>query len=147
MSKNLIEKVPGGFRVDDLHLLRATCGCGSQSGPGGAGVGDCCSTYSRVQCQDRVVSFFAKAVTPYTSENYAWGYRIKKNEVEVEVVVHDTRRPKSFQFGGHYPPPLSSWQERGWEVISQFERPLDGTGEALPPNNPHGSGLPSGLPG
>ena len=52
--------------------------------------------------------------------------------MEVDVLVQDTRGPRLFPFGGHYPPPLSDWQERGWEILSQFERPLDGIGGRLP---------------
>ena len=44
--------------------------------------------------------------------------------MEVDVLVYDTRNPKDFKFEGAYPPPLSAWQERGWRVMDQFERPL-----------------------
>lgn len=128
----LIKKVQQGFQVDGLDLLRSNCGCGGLTGPGGAGVGDCCLTYSTVKKENHTVAFFAKAVTPNTTNNYEWGYRVKKGPVEVDVLVFDTRDPKSFPFGGKYPPPLSEWQKRGWEVLSQFERPLQGIGVKLP---------------
>ena len=44
----------------------------------------------------------------------------------------DTRGPKNFKFGGHLPPPLSAWITKGWTVVSQFDRPVEGTGEPLP---------------
>jgi hypothetical protein len=132
MITELIKKVHAGFQVDGLELLRANCGCGGLTGPGGSGVGDCCLTFSRVKQEDSKVTFFAKATTPNTTNNYEWGYRVKKGPVEVDVLVYDTKNPKNFQFGGKYPPSLSEWQKRGWEVLSQFERPLEGTGEKLP---------------
>jgi hypothetical protein len=132
MTEELIKKVPQGFQVDGLSLLRANCGCGGLTGPGGAGVGDCCLTYSVVKKENHTVAFFAKSTTPNTTDNYEWGYRVKKGDVEVDVLVYDTRQPKKFRFGGHYPPPLNAWKERGWEVVSQFDRALAGTGEPLP---------------
>jgi hypothetical protein len=27
---------------------------------------------------------------------------------------------------------VSAWKDRGWEIVDQFERPLEGTGEKLP---------------
>lgn len=45
----LIEKVKGGYIVDGLELLAANCVCGGLTGPGGAGIGDCCMTFSRVR--------------------------------------------------------------------------------------------------
>ncbi|MDD3580693.1 MAG: hypothetical protein PHW74_06700 [Desulfobacca sp.] len=132
MTGNLIKKVPGGYQVDGLNLLRANCGCGGLTGPGGAGVGDCCLTYSTVKHEDHIIAFFAKAATLNTRNNYEWGYRVKKDDLEIDVLVYDTRDPKTFTFGGQYPPPISAWQERGWEVLSQFERPLAGSGKQLP---------------
>ena len=126
------EKVKGGYRVEGLDLLRANCGCGGQTGPGGSGVGDCCLTYSTVKHEGNTIAFFAKGTTPNTTKNHEWGYRVKKGAVEVDVLVYDTRQPKKFTFGGHYPPPLTAWQERGWEVVSQFDRPMEGTGDPLP---------------
>jgi hypothetical protein len=132
MVENLIKKVQGGYQIDGLDLLRANCGCGGLTGPGGYGVGDCCQTNSTVRQENHTVAFFAKATTPSTKNNYEWGYRVKKGPVEVDVLVYDTRNPKDFTFGGKYPPPVSEWQARGWEILSQFERPLAGTGVKLP---------------
>lgn len=89
---------------------------------------DCCFTYSTVKHEDNTVAFFAKATPPRSKDNYEWGYRVKKGPVEVDVLVYDTRSPKDFKFGGTYPPPVSAWQERGWKVMDQFERPLRESG-------------------
>jgi hypothetical protein len=132
MVENVIKKVPGGYQVDGLHLLRGNCGCGGLSGPGGSGVGDCCLTYSVVKHEGNSISFFAKAVTPNTKNNFEWGYRVKKGAYAVDVLVYDSRDPKTFKFGGHYPPPISAWLELGWEVSFQFERAMEGAGERLP---------------
>jgi hypothetical protein len=131
MSEELIKKVHAGYQVDGLDLTRSNCGCGGLSGPGGYGVGDCCLTYSTVKQENHIVAFFAKATTPNTTDNYEWGYRVKKGQVEVDVLVYDTKNPKNFAFGGKYPPSLEEWQKRGWKVLSQFERPLEGTGVKL----------------
>jgi hypothetical protein len=132
VNAELIKRVPGGFLVDGLDLVRSNCGCGGLTRPGGSGIGDCCFTYSTVKQENHTVAFFAKATTPNTTENYEWGYRVRKGPVVVDVLVHDTRGPKKFPFGGKYPPPVSAWQNRGWEVLSQFERPLQGVGGRLP---------------
>ena len=34
------------------------------------------------------------------------------------------------KFGGAMPPPLSAWTGKGWAVISQFERPVEGSWRA-----------------
>ena len=122
---DLIREVPGGLQVDGLCLLKSCCSCGGRSKPSNYGVGDCCLTYSMVRQENHTVAFFAKATTPNTTNNYEWGYRVKKGLVEVDVLVHDTRGPKDFEFGGKYPPPVSEWQKRGWEILSQFERALE----------------------
>jgi hypothetical protein len=132
MSEVAIEKVPGGFRVDGLSLIRGNCGCGGLTGPGGAGVGDCCQTYSIVKKENNHITFFAKGTTPNTKNNFKSGYRVKKGAVEVDVMVYDSRDAKKFTFGGHYPPPLSAWQEKGWQVVQKMEEPLADTGMALP---------------
>jgi hypothetical protein len=132
MTQHLIKKVHNGYEVDGLELLRKNCGCGGLTGPGGAGVGDCCLTYSTVKLEGNKVSFFSKGTTPNTTDNYEWGYRAKKDGIEVDVLVYDTRSKKDFKFGGSSAPPVSAWKDRGWEISDQFERPLEGTGEKLP---------------
>lgn len=126
------EKVHGGYKVDGFELKSANCGCGGLTGPGGAGTGDCCFTYSRVKRDANTIFFFGKYTTPNTTNNYEWGYRVQKGDHIVDVQMLDTRGPKSFKFGGYEPPPLSAWKEKGWAVISQFERAVEGTGEPMP---------------
>jgi hypothetical protein len=128
----LVEKVHRGYRVDGFDLLRANCGCGGLTGPGSGGIGDCCMTYSTVKQEGNTVFFVAKGTTPNTTDNYEWGYRVKKDDAEVDVHVYDTKGPKNFQFGGTLPPKVSDWQAKGWQVVDQFERPLEGTGEPMP---------------
>jgi hypothetical protein len=127
----LIEKVYGGYRVDGLELLAGNCGCGGMSGSGYV-TGDCCHTYSQVKHDGNHVHYLGKTTTPNTSNNYEWGYRVTKGDAEVTVQMFDTRDPKTFKFGGHLPPPLSAWKELGWQVVEQYERPLEGTGEPMP---------------
>ncbi len=126
------EKVHGGYKVDGLELKAANCGCGGLTGPGGSGTGECCFTYSRVKVAGDTLKYFAKNTTPNTSKNYEWGYKVKKDGHEVEVQMLDTRGPKNFKFGGSPPPPLSAWTSKGWQVVTQYERPVEGTGEPLP---------------
>jgi hypothetical protein len=121
-----------GYKVEGLELRQANCGCGGMTGPGGSGTGDCCFTFSRVKQDGNTLMYFGKKTTPSTSNNYEWGYKVKKNNHVVEVKMLDTRGPVSFKFGGVEPPPLSAWQQKGWEVVSQFDRPVEGTGEPLP---------------
>jgi hypothetical protein len=132
MANPTVEKIHTGYRIDGLELVRANCGCGGLTGPGGAGIGDCCMTYSTVKREGNTISFVAKRTTPNTSNNYEWGYRVKKGDVEVDVHVYDTKGPKEFTFGGKMPPKLSEFQEKGWQVVDQFERPIEGTGEPMP---------------
>ncbi|MBM4286249.1 MAG: hypothetical protein FJ128_13550 [Deltaproteobacteria bacterium] len=131
MTQPLVVRVPGGYKVDGLELCAADCDCGGRPGPGG---GQCCCTFSRVKKEGGLISYFGKKTTPETTDNFEWGYQVRKagTELEVEVKMLDTRSPTAFRFGGVAPPPLSAWQERGWQVFNQFERPIIGTGEPLP---------------
>jgi hypothetical protein len=86
--------------------------------------GDCCFTYSKVSHQGSHLVYEGKATAPATQNNYEWGYRVLKGDMVVEVKMLDTRDPKDF-FAGCYPPPLSAWQEKGWEVAEVYERPLE----------------------
>jgi hypothetical protein len=128
----LIEKVKGGYKVDGLALLSANCGCGGLAGPGGSGLGDCCMTFSRVRHEGNSIQYVGKKTTPNTTNNFEWGYKVKKDGTEIEVKVLDTRNPAGFKFGGVDPPPLAAWQQKGWQVVDQFERAVEGTGEPLP---------------
>jgi hypothetical protein len=111
-----IERIPGGFRVDGLELRRGKCGCGGLGG-------DCCFTYSKVSHQGQTLVYEGKATAPSTRNNFEWGYRVRREGAEVQVRFLDTRDNKDF-FSGCYPPRLSAWQEKGWEVVEEFERPL-----------------------
>jgi hypothetical protein len=112
-----IEKCPGGFSVDGLVFRRGKCGC---SGMGG----DCCYTYSKVKKDGNTIIYEGKATAPSTSDNYLWGYRVRQGDVVVDVKMEDTRDNKDF-FSGSYPPPLSAFKEKGWQVEDEFERPLE----------------------
>ena len=78
------------------------------------------------------IIFVAKYTTPNTVMNIENGYRVKKGNVEVDVHVYDTKGMKNFKYGGAPPPPLEVWQGKGWEVVSRFERNIEGTGEPMP---------------
>ncbi len=117
----LIEKIPGGFRVDGLELRRGKCGCGGMGG-------DCCFTYSKVTHQGTVFNYEGKATAPSTNNNYEWGYRVRSGDAAVSVTMIDTRDNKDF-FSGCYPPPVSAWKDKGWEVEEEFERPLPEAGD------------------
>jgi hypothetical protein len=112
-----IERIPGGFKVDGLELRRGKCGCGGMGG-------DCCFTYSKVSHQGNNLAYDGKATAPSTHKNYEWGYRVRREGVEVEVHMLDTRDKKDF-FSGCWPPPVSAFKERGWEVAEEYERPVD----------------------
>jgi hypothetical protein len=71
--------------MDVLELGAANCGCGGLTGPGVSGVGDCCLTFSRVKHDSNAVSYIGKKTTLNTTENYEWGYKVKKDVAEVEV--------------------------------------------------------------
>jgi hypothetical protein len=111
-----IERAPGGFQVDGLEFRRGKCGC---SGMGG----DCCYTFSKVKRAGNTLIYEGKATAPSTTDNFEWGYRVRQGDVVVEVKMEDTRDNKDF-FSGFYPPPLSAFKERGWQVEEEFERPL-----------------------
>ena len=132
MSPVVVEKVYAGYRVDGLTLLQGHCGCSRLHGPEGTDSSDCCRTYSLVQKNGPIISFFATGVTSRTADNYKFSYRVKKGEVEVEVLMYDSRNPKQFVFGGFYPPPLSAWREKGWQVLQDKEEPLTDSKVLLP---------------
>lgn len=129
MVENLIKKVQRGYRIDGLDLLGAYCECGCSTGSNEDEVTDYCHTYSSVRKENNTVAFFAKATAPHSIDNYEWGYRVKKGPVEVDVLVLDTRT-RDLRFRGLYPPDISEWLVRGWQVLEQFERPLAG-GKAI----------------
>ena len=113
-----IERAPGGFSVDGMEFRRGKCGC---SGMGG----DCCYTYSKVKKEGNTLIYEGKATAPSTTNNFLWGYRVRKGDVVVEVTMEDTRDNKDF-FSGCYPPPLAAFKEKGWQVEEEYEKPMKG---------------------
>ncbi|HMK50123.1 MAG TPA: rubredoxin [Dissulfurispiraceae bacterium] len=111
-----IEKISGGFRVDGLELRGGKCGCTS--------VLPCCFSWSKVKRSGNTISFTAKSATPETTENFTWGYTIRKGDITVEVKFDDARDKKIYS--GFYPPRLNDWTDRGWEAISQMADREDG---------------------
>ncbi len=107
------EKIHGGYKVDGLELKAANCGCGGLTGPGGSGVGDCCMTFSRVKHEGNTVQYFGKKTTPNTTDNFEWGYKVKKGDHEIEVRMLDTRGAQKFKFGGSPPPPAVRLEGKG----------------------------------
>ena len=97
----LIEKMKGGYKVDGVALLAANCGCGGLSGPGGSGVGDCCMTFSRVKHDGNTIMYVGKKTSPNTTDNFEWGYKVKKDGTVVEVKMLDTRGARKIQIRGH----------------------------------------------
>jgi len=112
-----IERAPGGFQVDGFVLQRGKCGCGGMGG-------DCCFTYSKVKKDGNRLVYEGKATAPSTSDNFNWGYLVKKGDIEVQVDMQDTHDPKPF-FVGYSPPALTAWVDKGWQVISQYENPAE----------------------
>lgn len=114
MADLQIERAPGGFTIDGLVLQRGKCGCGGMGG-------DCCFTYSKVKKDGNRLVYEGKATAPSTTHNFDWGYVVKKGGFEVQVDMIDTHDPNPFYVG--YPPPaVSAWLDRGWEVVSQYEK-------------------------
>jgi hypothetical protein len=88
-----IDRIPGGFAVDGLEFRK----------------GD-----------GNTLIFEGKATAPSTTHNYVWGYRVRQGDIVVTVKMEDTRDNKDF-FSGCYPPPLSDFKEKGWQVEEEFE--------------------------
>ena len=103
-----IEKAPGGFRVDGLEIKGGKCGCTS--------VLPCCFSWSKVKRNGNTFTFTAKSASPETTENFTWGYTVKKGDYTVEVTFDDAKDKTIYS--GFYPPRLEEWIARGWEVIS-----------------------------
>ena len=104
-----VEKIPGGLCVDSLELMNGKCGCTS--------VLTCCHSWSKVKKSGDTVLFTGKTTAPGTQNNYNWGYTVKKGDITVEVRMEDARDKEIFS--GYYPPHLSEWIEKGWEVIQK----------------------------
>ena len=104
---DLIEKVPGGFRVDGLLLRSGKCGC--------TAVLPCCYSWSKVKRSAGAVTFAAKATGPETKQAFNWGYVVSKGTTTVEVFFEDDREKRIFS--GFYPPRLEDFLSRGWELV------------------------------
>ena len=105
----VVERIPGGFRVDSLDLKRGKCGCTS--------ILACCYSWSMVKQSGNKFVFTAKTTGPDTTNHFNWGYVVKKGDYIVEVSIEDARDKKIFS--GYYPPRLDEWIERGWEVAKK----------------------------
>jgi hypothetical protein len=115
MADIQVERAPGGFQVEGQVLQRGKCGCGGMGG-------DCCFTFSKVKKDGNRLVYEGKATAPSTTDNFDWGYVVRKGDVEIQVDMQDTRDPHPF-FAGHYPPSLQTWVDKGWEIVSQYEKP------------------------
>jgi rubredoxin len=105
----VVEKAPGGFRIDGLELKGGKCGCTS--------VLPCCFSWAKVKRNGSMFSFVAKADTPETKDNFTWGYTVAKDGYTVEVQFNDARDKTIFS--GFYPPLIEEWTGRGWHIIAQ----------------------------
>lgn len=111
----LVEKIPGGLRVDGLELRNGRCGCTS--------VLPCCYSWSKVKRNGNTFTFAAKITGPDTQDHFTWKYSVQKGDFVVEVFVEDARDKKIFS--GYYPPRLEEWIGLGWAVISEEGRRED----------------------
>jgi rubredoxin len=105
----IVEKIPGGVRVDGLDLKRGKCGCTS--------IIACCYSWSMVKQSGNRFVFTAKTTGPDTQDTFNWGYTVKKDDFTVEVSVEDAR--DKTLFSGYYPPAIEEWLEKGWEVTKK----------------------------
>lgn len=104
-----IAKIPGGFNVDGLALKSGKCGC--------TAVLPCCYSWSKVKQRGNTFQFSAKLSGPDSHDVFTWGYSVKKNDSVVEVLVEDARDKTIFS--GYYPPALSEWTAKGWELVNK----------------------------
>lgn len=105
----LIEKIPGGIRVDGLDLRTGKCGCTAAL--------PCCHSWSKVKRSGDSVKFTVKATGPETKANFTWSYSVRKGSTVVEVSVEDARDKTIFS--GFYPPRLEEWTGKGWEIVAR----------------------------
>ncbi len=105
----VIEKIPGGIRVDGLDLKNGKCGCTS--------VLPCCYSWTKAKISGNIISFSGKATGPESVELFNWGYTVRKHDLTVQVAMEDTRDKTIF--AGYYPPRLEQWTAKGWEVVSK----------------------------
>jgi rubredoxin len=111
-----VNKIPGGFRIDGLDLLKGKCGCTS--------IAKCCYSWSKVKKKGTAIEFEAKMTTPETQENFNWGYIVMKDGITVKVAVEDAHDKEIS--AGFIPPPVSVWKDKGWEIIEKTGERGDG---------------------
>lgn len=104
-----MKKIPGGFEVDGLKLLKGKCGCTS--------IAKCCYSWSKVKKTATTLSFIAKMTSPDTADTYNWRYTVQKDGVTVNVMVEDARDKEIYS--GFIPPSVKEWESRGWEVLEK----------------------------
>jgi rubredoxin len=104
-----VEKIPGGFSIDELPLKNGKCGCTT--------VLPCCYSWSKIRQKGNSFIFAAKLSGPDSQDIFNWSYTVKKEGFTVEVSVEDARDKKIFS--GYYPPSIEEWKYRGWEVVQQ----------------------------
>jgi rubredoxin len=105
-----ILRIPGGLRVDGLDLRGGKCGCTS--------IAKCCYSWSKVKKKgENLIEFTAKMTTPDTSEEFSWGYAVRKDGMTVSVSVDDAKDKTIYS--GFFPPALQQWEARGWEVMEK----------------------------
>ena len=111
-----INKIPGGFRIDGIDLLKGKCGCTS--------ITKCCYSWSKVKKKGSNIEFEAKMTTPETQENFNWGYTVTKDGITVKVVVEDAYDKEIYS--RFIPPAVSEWEKIGWEVTEKAGQRGDG---------------------
>jgi rubredoxin len=112
----LVEKTPGGFRIDGFDLRGGKCGCTS--------VLKCCFSWSKVKRSGNSFTYTGKADTPDTTENFSWGYTAKKGDYSLAVTFEDARDKKIFS--GFYPPRIEDLISLGWEIKTKSGERADG---------------------
>lgn len=105
----LIEKAPGGFRIDGFELRGGKCGCTS--------VLKCCFSWSKVKRSGNIFLYTAKADTPDTREIFSWGYTAVKGDITIEVAFEDARDKTIFS--GYYPPRIGDLEAAGWTITAK----------------------------
>jgi len=104
-----VEKIPGGFRIDGIDLKNGKCGCTS--------IAKCCYSWSKVKVKGSMVEFVAKLTTADSQDHFGWSYVVRKNGTTVRVNVEDARDKDTSS--AYLPPPVSVWEEKGWEVVER----------------------------
>ena len=88
-------------------------------------------TFSKVKHEGNRIKYFGKKTTPNTTDNFEWGYKVKKGDHEIEVWMLDTRGAQKFKFGG-FPPlrPRPPGRKKGLAGGGPIRAALDGNRRA-----------------